>query len=173
MKNYEIINTNAERVALSIFKKINDPFPSVLSLMKYVESIYDLKIDIDYGDLTEYGRAGLVYFPQKMFAKIIINSKNPNCRQRFTMCHEIAHIIKDSELKYGFSDGNIYSKWGLEKFCNRFAAAFLMPKDLFIDKWHGLHDDLWKKPRMAQFFKVSGDAVYYRALELGLIKERR
>lgn len=173
MKNYEIINVSAERIAARIFKKTGDDFPSTLSLIKYVEDIYELKVDIDHKDLTKYGVLGLVYFPQKTLAQIIINNRDLDCRQLFTLCHEIAHIIKDSELRYGFSDGNIYTKWGLEKFCNRFAAAYLMPEKLFIEKWNNSHDDLWKKPRIAQFFKVSGEAVYYRALELGLIKERR
>ncbi len=64
----------------------------------------------------------------------------------------------------------LQEKWGEERFCDRFAAAFLMPKELFVEKWKSFSNkDILKKARVARFFKVSGQAVYYRAKELKLI----
>lgn len=172
MRKYVNILKNAERIAARIRKDANDSMPSIFSLIKWLEEKFCLKIKISYTDSDEFNRSGIVYFDQEMKSyKIWINLKEPECRQRFTLCHEIAHIIRNMSLVYGFSTGDIYSKWGLERFCDRFAAAFLMPADLFIDKWNTLSDkDILKKARIATFFKVSGDAVYYRAKELKLIK---
>ncbi|MDI6778242.1 MAG: ImmA/IrrE family metallo-endopeptidase [Patescibacteria group bacterium] len=173
MKSYERINLHAENIAKAIYDSIEETMPSEYSLIKWVEENFGIKMKIFHTESSEFKRSGLEFFdPQKNIFQIWINSKEPGYRQRYTLCHEIAHIIRNSGLKYGFSSGDIYSAWGEERFCERFAAAFLMPRDLFIRKWNSIpNGDIWKKARLAKFFGVSGDAVYYREKELKLIQE--
>lgn len=172
MKKYESILKNAERIATEIHKCTNDSMPSIYFLIKWLEDKFHLRVKVSYTNSEELKCSGLVYFdPEIKSYRIWISLKEPECRQRFTLCHEIAHIIRNMSLVCGFSTGNIYSKWGLERFCDRFAAAYLMPADMFIYKWKTVKEpELFKKTRLANFFKVSGDAVYYRAKELNLIK---
>ena len=51
---------------------------------------------------------------------IVISSKWPGDRQRFNLAHELAHYI--------FID-RLYSQLDEEQACNRFAGAFLFPRD--------------------------------------------
>ncbi len=173
MKSYENININAENIASTIYNNIGEEMPSTFSLLKWMEESFGIKIEIFYSEkkLAEMHCSGLIYFKPTIDGyRIWINSKDFEFRQNFTECHEIGHVIRDMSLKYGFSTGEIYSKWGEERFCDRFAAALLMPKELFVEKWKSFSNkDILKKARVARFFKVSGQAVYYRAKELELI----
>lgn len=54
---------------------------------------------------------------------IVIGNQWPGDRQRFTLAHELGHLILDRF-------GNITSDQ--EKWCNRFAGAFLLPKRSLI-----------------------------------------
>ena len=174
MHEFKKINIGAEEFAEKVFKSINEESPSIYSLIKWVEEQFNIKISIFHREMA-IGHSGLVY-PDASTGKYVIwiNSKESELRQNFTLCHEIAHIIRSAGLSFGFSSGDIYTKNGQERFCNRFAAAFLMPSDLFIEKWKSSGEKiLFKKVRMTQIFKVSGEAVHYRAVELGLINERR
>ena len=172
MKSYENINVKAERIALDAYNDTGDIPSSIFSLIKWTEENFNIKVDnIGYANNFENGHSGFVYpDPVIKTYKIWLNAKEPEYRQRFTLCHEIAHIIKNKDLKYGLSNGDIYSVWGEERFCNRFAAAFLMPAELFVQKWTVIQDPIYlKKARLASLFKVSGDAVFIRAQELKLI----
>lgn len=172
MKKYANILKNAERIATTIHKCTDDSMPSIFSLIKWIEDKFCLSVRISYTNSDDFKASGLVFYDQKIKSyRIWINLKEPECRQRFTLCHEIAHIIRNVSLVYGFSTGDIYSAWGLERFCNRFAASYLIPADMFVSKWKAIKEPIYlKKARFASLFKVSGDAVYYRAKELKLIK---
>lgn len=170
MSSYKIINADAERVAKAIYDNVGDTMPSILSLVKWIEKNFSIKIKIEFLETLGVGYSGFVYpDPKSGVYQVGINGKEADCRQRFTQCHELAHIVRNVGLKYGFSSGEIYTSKGLERFCDRFAAAFLMPEDVFIKKWESLRDDdIWKKARIATFFKVSGEAVRHRLRDLGL-----
>lgn len=173
MKPYENINMNAENIASTIYNNIGEEMPSLFSLLKWIEENLGIKIEIFYSEnsLAKMHCSGLVHSePTISGYRIWMNSKDFKFRQNFTECHEIGHIIRNMSLKYKFSTGEIYSKWGEERFCDRFAAAFLMPAKLFIYKWNAIKEPIYlKKARLANTFKVSGQAVYYRAKELKLI----
>ncbi len=173
MNKIKIVNKKAEKVATEIYKEINSLMPSIVELIGWVEEKIKSKINISYIDLDGFKTSGAVYFEPKMNCfQIWINSKDFELRQRFTICHEIGHIIKNFNLKYDFSSNVEFSGNGEERFCDRFAAAFLMPAELFIYKWNSIKDPIYlKKVRLTNVFKVSGEAVYYRAKELGLIFE--
>jgi Zn-dependent peptidase ImmA (M78 family) len=167
-----LVNKKAEEVAEEIYIEADNSIPSsILMLLKWIEGKINMKIKISYVNMI--GKAGIVYpDPRKNAFLIWINARDPEFRQRFTICHEFVHIIKNFNLKYNFSSNSIFSGKAEERFCDRFAAAFLMPRKIFTEKWiTNREDEIYKKLRLAHFFKVSGEAVYYRAKELGLLKE--
>ena len=167
-EGFKKINQNAENTAAVIYKSIGSKMPTEHDLIKWAEKIFNFQITLRY---TKLPCSGLVlYNPLTKGYQIRINRSEPICRRRFTICHEVAHIVVKKSLAYGFSTGDIFTKGGLERFCDRFAASFLMPSDLFILKWKSISDaDLLKKARVANFFNVSVDAARYRAEELNLI----
>ena len=63
---------------------------------------------------------------------ICVNSKDLKERQRFTVCHEIAHIVLGLPSDHKTSPGWSYAKKSLgEILCDVFAAELLLPASLF------------------------------------------
>lgn len=61
---------------------------------------------------------------------ICVNAEDPEQRQRFTICHEIAHIV------LGLKSDHATQPWSAkrpreERLCDSFAAELLMPEGLF------------------------------------------
>ena len=55
---------------------------------------------------------------------IVISSHQPGDRQRFTLAHELGHLILHDRLD---------SNWDEEKACNHFAGAFLLPQQSILE----------------------------------------
>lgn len=175
--NYPKINIEAEKTANAIFYSIGSPMPSIHELVKWVEDQFGIKIWIGHGDGEHFVKiSGLTYYdPATSEYKIWIKESDYPRRQNFTLCHEIAHVIRNSGIAFGFFDGDLYTMNDEERFCNRFAAAFLMPREVFKEKWEAFSNldiDL-RKVRMTSIFKVSGEALGYRLSELGMGKDLR
>lgn len=113
---------------------------------------------------------GVSIMDDKELPAIIIN-KNERARHvawTFSLIHEYAHILAG---KPGISDRNFQDE--TEAFCNRFAAAFLMPLDAIKRVLHSypLEETDWDREdivRFARYLKVSQQAVALRLEELGL-----
>lgn len=123
---------------------------------------------LDFGDVCS---ASLIVKDKKCY--IGVNSKEPSCRQRFSIAHEIGHYLLhkshfDFLGKEQFINCDDVSSKGcdpLEIEANAFAAELLMPEDKFRAKWkeYQMCDPLSK------FFDVSNQTVEFRAKNLGLI----
>ena len=93
---------------------------------------------------------------------ILVNSSAPADRVRLSLAHALGHLVMHrNELPYK----------EMEHEANRFAAAFLMPE-------HDIADEL--KPvtiqhmlELKQYWRVSMQALIYRAKDLEVISERR
>ena len=90
---------------------------------------------------------------------IILNSKDTGERQRFSLSHELGHLVM-SVLQVDE-----------EKACNRFAGAFLMVSDLL---WRevGKHRRMLSMGELFQLkslFGVSVQPIAYRCKDLGII----
>jgi Zn-dependent peptidase ImmA (M78 family) len=104
---------------------------------------------------------------------VFVNTEDYKYTQDFTIFHELAHLIRclvnPAKNVYGFSVGEMYSKPGEERFCDRFAAAALMPARIFSQVWSANGEDAdLKKARMTKLFGASGPAVMNRVTDLGL-----
>lgn len=104
-----------------------------------------------------------------------INKYQTLKRQRFTLAHEFAHFLYDSQdierdgkledLILFRDDGRANSR---EQRANEFAAQLLMPDKLFQ---HYLEKGVRQISDLSDRFNVSLAAVRYRAYKLGYLKE--
>lgn len=117
------------------------------------------------GEKSEFGNvSGIVDHENK---KIFFNSNEPSTRNRFTIAHEIGHIILHPDqdhvdFRSPFPGGIHEIK---EQEANKFAAALLMPKNEF-KKIFEKSADFYK---ISSYFGVSKIATNIRAFRLGLI----
>ena len=126
------------------------------------------------------GRIGI----KKEFEKLLgskkilqINSKDNRGHQRFTMAHELGHYIFDYNGRDDYADAYCLDERNVntpgEMRVNRFAAALLMPKNIFIDKYRARktlgYNDIEICKSLANEFEVSETAVSKRIVELELI----
>jgi Zn-dependent peptidase ImmA (M78 family) len=102
---------------------------------------------------------------------IVLRDSDPMVRQRFTLAHEIKHILDDSLIDL---PGGLYPALGgysahdrTERICHRFAGALLMPKALLGADWS---DGLQDIAKLAKRYDVSRDAMSVRLSQLGLLK---
>ena len=87
---------------------------------------------------------------------VFLNANQPNDRIRFTLAHELGHLVLHEEP----------SEF-MEKEANDFAAEFLMPEEKIIDQLGSTN--LAHYLRLKKEWKTSMAALIYRASELGTI----
>ncbi len=93
---------------------------------------------------------------------ILVNSSAPADRTRLSLAHALGHLVMHrNELPYK----------EMEHEANRFAAAFLMPEHDIIDELKPV--TIQHMLELKQYWKVSMQALIYRAKELEVISERR
>lgn len=101
-------------------------------------------------------------------AKIYINKNELPERQRFTIAHEIGHILLHHKggQDIEFTDYRNNDRYDQKEFeADNFAAALLMPRDRSLEVWNNTQD----VDNFARFMKVSRKAAAIRLINLGLI----
>ena len=108
--------------------------------------------------------------PDDYVPALFVNNNIAETSQMFTIAHELAHIWIGGGGVFNQSNFDLSDREG-EKICNQIAAEFLVPKELFKNKW----EKSYKEPQMfgslAKDFKVSPIVIARRALDLNLINE--
>lgn len=102
---------------------------------------------------------------------ICINSASSYGRQRFTLAHELYHVLYEEDMKRVICDMSMSGdKPESEREADKFASYLLMPYDALLQyepdksKWN-----LEKVIDVEQFFQISHQAMVYRLLSDGLI----
>lgn len=93
---------------------------------------------------------------------IVLLDIEDGARQRFTIAHELGHLLLDVE-----------GTPNAEKLCNRFASALLMPKDA-MKKEFGIkrqNINFLELAAIKQEYGVSYQAIVYRLKDLNIINE--
>ena len=104
---------------------------------------------------------GCVVFSDRGGANIAFNASAPIDRQRFTLAHELGHLIMGADP---YADD--------EKAANRFASAFLMPAEQLDDECSGLvAHGLLGMLRLKERFGCSVAAINMRCRDLGMVSE--
>lgn len=91
---------------------------------------------------------------------IVLNADHPGERQRFTLAHELGHVLLHATDP--------------EPICNRFAGALLVPADVLRAELgaHRTSVSMRELFSLKQVWGVSVQALVYRAADLGIIGER-
>ncbi len=125
-------------------------------------------IVMEVDDLNADGRT---IFGDK-YAVIKINKKIEHLgKKRFTLAHEIGHLILHRNIQPLFLDNDstleYFKKGHQETEANEFASELLMPSDFFKKECNGkkFSPDLLRS--LAEKFKTSITSVAYRYFELG------
>lgn len=100
---------------------------------------------------------------------ILINKDEANVRQRFSIAHELKHILDDEATLHLYRRGLLGSgkDWMTERLCDYFAACLLMPRLWVKRAWVSGSQDLVELSRL---FDVSIDAMRIRLNQLGLVE---
>ncbi len=137
-----------------------NPIPSMVELLEE-SGIKVLGFDLStIGGLTAYARRG----GNRVASVIVVNRKHTGERQRFTLTHELGHLVLDVDANTNADP---------ERAAQRFAGAFLMPADVLrmeIGKrrtsigWNELFS-------LKRLFGVSVQSLVYRCRDLGIIND--
>lgn len=95
---------------------------------------------------------------------IVVNQRHNGERQRFTLAHELAHLV----LRFsGLSDAE------QEKAADRFAGAFLMDQDMvrLLLGPHRTSTSIGELAELKKLFKVSIASLVVRCAQLGIISK--
>jgi Zn-dependent peptidase ImmA (M78 family) len=97
---------------------------------------------------------------------IILNTRFVLDRKRFTVAHELGHIL------LSFSDDSPKLK---EKNCHAFAGAFLLPKNVVLRELRSARHRIteWELKKLKGIYGISMWAVMARARSLGIIPDSR
>lgn len=136
-----------------------DPIPLMAELLE------DKGVKVIALDLPESvsGSKAFVRRPQKSDVPVIVVNQHHNGeRQRFTLAHELAHLV----LRFkGLSEADE------EKAADRFAGAFLMAKEMMLRLLggHRTSISLGELAELKKIFKVSIASLAVRCAQLGVL----
>lgn len=101
--------------------------------------------------------------------RIGINRSEPAVRQRFTLAHELKHVLDASheDAVYGHLPKGPSRDRHVEAVCDHFAACLLMPRAWVKRLWGEGIQDL---SLLARHFDVSQAAMHIRLQNLGLVE---
>lgn len=115
-------------------------------------------------------RAFTIY--DKVAPVIVLNSSDTDNARIFSLFHELGHLVLKQTDTDQVLSLNIQSKYKDEFFCNKFAASFLVPKELFkqsVGIINNFDDENVKQ--LANQFKVSTSVIWIRLRDYNFINQ--
>jgi len=133
-----------------------DPIPDLIDIFEE-QGIKVFGIDND-----QYPKIDGLYAEVNRMPVVVVGDQRPGDRQRFTLAHELGHLILDNCLTDGLD---------IESCCNRFAGAFLLPKQSLVNVLGEHRNSI--EPRelslLKQEFGISMTSILHRAEETRII----
>lgn len=95
---------------------------------------------------------------------MVLNSLEPHTRQRFSLGHELKHILDHGrvDVLYGSDDRSA----SVEHMCDYFSACLFMPRTWLKNAYASGIQDVFD---LAELFDVSPQAMQVRLLQLGIV----
>lgn len=154
---------DVESVVLAIREEWNIGIDPVHNIIQLLEDQEIKVIEIAEEQNLFDGMATLI---DNKYAVIVVNKNFGIERKRFTLLHELGHLLLDLP--------NCDEKEE-EKFCNRFAGEFLFPKSSIIREFGTKRDSISLKEliEMQKKYGISISAMMYRLKDIGIISEAR
>jgi len=98
---------------------------------------------------------------------ILLKRDEPKVRQRFSLAHELKHILDDPFIDQLYPTlGHHDAHERAERICDYFAGCLLMPKRWLLRDWTSGRQNI---ERLAARYHVSRAAMRVRLLQLGLL----
>ncbi len=150
-----------ECAALEIRKKWklgNGPVPHLIELLEDNGlKIFEVEADERFDGLSGFAE-------DKTIPVIAVLKKQDLVRKRFTIAHELGHLLLD------FSETEEKSS---EKLCHAFAGALLLPKDVMEEELGRKRDKVteWELKKLKGIYGASMQAIMARAYQLGIISD--
>lgn len=145
-----------------IWKLGIDPIPLMAELL---EERGIKVIALDLPEMVSGSKAYVRRAKQPDVPVVVVNQNHNGERQRFTLAHELAHLI------LRFED---VEKAKQEKAADRFAGAFLMAKEMLLSLFGNKRKavSLGELIEIKSLFKVSVAALVYRCHQLEIISHK-
>lgn len=118
------------------------------------------------GQHASFSASGLTTYTKRGWL-ILLKSDEPRVRQRFSLAHELKHILDDpfiDSLYPALGQTSAYDR--AERICDYFAGCLLMPKRWLMNDWCSGRQNI---ERLAQRYNVSRAAMRVRLTQLGLL----
>lgn len=112
---------------------------------------------------------GVSFFTDKGFPVIVINKAFPNDRKRFTIAHELGHILLHNESNFPIP--SYRDEKCKEREANEFASEFLMPENDIKNSLRGI--SLNDVAKLKSHWLTSMGSILRRAKDLKCINEDR
>ncbi len=155
-------DNSPQEIAFKIRNFLDIPAGPIENIVSLLEKNGVIVMFLDVDDMEKYD--GLTMFTMNQAPIIWINRNIPNDRKRFSLAHELGHLVMHLR-----SENFEKSEEQKELEANEFAGEFLMPKSQCIEDLFNLkYKDLGMKK---YYWKVSKAAIIYRAKELKCISE--
>ncbi|MEK0337683.1 MAG: ImmA/IrrE family metallo-endopeptidase, partial [Nitrosopumilus sp.] len=123
-------------------------------------------IIVQFADLGSEKFDGITQFTEKQQPIIFVNKKHSNDRKRFTLGHELGHLVLHLMNKETLEKDDKE----IESEANRFSAEFNIPElECKTDLRNLKYKDLG---HLKQYWKMSKQAIAYRAKELRTISHK-
>ena len=153
--------SEVEQAAISLRTHWDLGRKPILSVVELLEEcgVKVLSLELsDIGGMTAYARRG----GTSVDAVIVVNCSDSGERQRFTLAHELGHLVLAAD-----------DKVNAEKAAQRFAGAFLMPADTVRTVIGRRRTSIgWSELfSLKRVFAVSVQAIVYRCRDLGIIND--
>lgn len=148
-----------ENIAATVRAHWGIPSGPVQNLMQYVERA---GVVVGYSDFGGASVSGVTFRVPGKPPLVLLNSTHPGDRQRYTLGHELGHLVM-----HRFPTANMESE------ANEFASAFLMPANEMRAAFRGRKISLAFLAAAKPEWKVSMQALLYRASSLKLLSENQ
>lgn len=137
-----------------------DPIHNIIQLLEDKEikviELYDADEKFD----------GLATYVNDKYPVIVVNGNFPVERKRFTLLHELGHLLLN------LPDCEINEE---ENFCNKFASEFLLPRNIVINESGGKRKGITLTELIStqKKYGISIPAIIYRLVDAKILSKER
>ena len=153
------IQNYAENLAIELnynYQNLNDVINNIGAEINFVNPL---------SDDNSFNGSMLVNKIDKTI-NISLSNLTGELRNNFTIAHELGHLyLHAKNIEQDIIEFNRYGSGRLEWEANWFAAAFLMPREKFIEKCDEFNSDNFE---LSLYFNVSESAIKIRKKDLGI-----
>lgn len=136
------------------------------------EKFYDLGVYV-FKDAFKDNRISGICLNDNRYPVIVINNSMSFSRQIFTLFHELYHLISDTSGAEIIRDDYYYAlndqQTNIERACDTFANAFLVPMDDFKLELKKKPVDENRIEELSTLYSVSKEAIMYKLYKMGIM----